>query len=540
MTLATSTGSRPPGAPSEVEPLVEVRGVVKRFPGVLALKGVSFAIAPGEIHALLGENGAGKSTIIKVLSGAYTPDEGEVLLRGAPVQIMTPSYARDLGISTIHQEMTLVPHLSALRNVFLAREPQRAILGQRLGVLDEDEMERRVLPLCEEFDFDPADLQRPVSEFGALKQQLVEIMRALAFDADLVIMDEPTAALTEHESEALFTHMRGMRSGGVSVLWVTHRLEELPGLADRATVLRDGGFEGTVSVADVPTRQLVRMMLGRSVESIAESFAEAVAGAPEHHAEKIEVLRAEGIVRGTVLRDAGLTVHKGEILGVAGLAGAGRTEFARAVIGADPIDAGTIHLEGKPVKIGSPQQAMRHGVALVPEERKVQAIFGDLSVARNISAGAIRRVLKGRVVVDQAKEERVAEQYVKELGIRTPSVRQKIGLLSGGNQQKAVVARCLFAQPKVLIFDEPTQGVDIGAKAEIHRLITEYVADGGSAIVISSETPELLTLCDRIIVMRQGRFVGEVAGAPPHAQKHELDAKEEDIMHLATGGRDVQ
>jgi ribose transport system ATP-binding protein len=533
---APALASKPPG--SDV-PIVEVCDVVKRFPGVLALKGVSFEIAPGEVHALLGENGAGKSTIIKILSGAQAPDEGEILLRGEPVRILNPSHARDLGISTIHQEMTLVPHLSALRNVFLAREPRRTVLGRTVGLVDEDEMERRVRPLCQEFDFDPSDLHRAVSDFGALKQQVVEIMRALAFEIDLVIMDEPTAALTEHESEALFGHMRGMRARGVSVLWVTHRLEELTGLADRATVLRDGGFVGTVDMADVDTRHLVRMMLGRSVDSLAESFAEAVADAPETHAEKTEVLRVEGLARGNVLRGIDMKLHRGEILGVAGLAGAGRTELARAILGADRIDSGVVSIDGKPTKIRSPQQGMRRGIALVPEERKVQAIFADLSVARNICVGSLRRVLKGLVVVDQAKEERVGEQYVKEMGIRTPSVRQKIGLLSGGNQQKAVVARCLFAQPKVLIFDEPTQGVDIGAKAEIHRLIREYVAEGGSAIVISSETPELISLCDRIVVMRQGQLTGEVAGAPAHAPERELHAREEDIMHLATGGGDA-
>src|SRR4051812_7903592 len=422
---APALASKPPG--SDV-PIVEVCDVVKRFPGVLALKGVSFEIAPGEVHALLGENGAGKSTIIKILSGAQAPDEGEILLRGEPVRILNPSHARDLGISTIHQEMTLVPHLSALRNVFLAREPRRTVLGRTVGLVDEDEMERRVRPLCQEFDFDPADLHRPVSDFGALKQQVVEIMRALAFEIDLVIMDEPTAALTEHESEALFGHMRGMRARGVSVLWVTHRLEELTGLADRATVLRDGGFVGTVDMADVDTRHLVRMMLGRSVDSLAESFAEAVADAPETHSEKTEVLRVEGMARGNVLRGIDMTLHRGEILGVAGLAGAGRTELARAILGADRIDSGVVSIDGKPTKIRSPRQGMRRGIALVPEERKVQAIFADLSVARNICVGSLRRVLKGLVVVDQAKEERVGEQYVKEMGIRTPSVRQKIGL----------------------------------------------------------------------------------------------------------------
>jgi ABC-type sugar transport system ATPase subunit len=518
------------------DPLLEVRGVVKRFPGVRALNGVSFAIARGEIHALLGENGAGKSTVIKVLSGAYAPDEGEIVLRGEPVRIANPSHARELGISTIHQEMTLVPHLSALRNVFLARETQLRVLGRPVGLLDEAAMERRIAPLCELFGFDRAQLRRPVAEFGALKKHVVEIIRALAFDADLVIMDEPTAALTDHERGALFEHMRGLRDRGVSVLWVTHRLEELTGLADRATVLRDGGYVGTVELADVDTGRLVRMMLGRAVDSVAEYVAEAVAGTP-HKAEATEVLRVEGLSRGSVLRDIGITLHRGEVLGIAGLAGAGRTELARALVGADRIDAGEVRLDGRALRLRSPQDALRHGIVLVPEERKVQAIFGDLSVARNISAGSMRRFLRAGVVVDQAKELRVGQQYVDQMEIRTPTVRQKVGLLSGGNQQKTVVARSLVAAPRVLIFDEPTQGVDVGAKAEIHRLIREYVAGGGSAIVISSETPELLTLCDRIAVMRQGRLVGELPGARADAGEGERQAIEEDIMQLATGAK---
>jgi ribose transport system ATP-binding protein len=278
------------------------------------------------------------------------------------------------------------------------------------------------------------------------------------------------------------------------------------------------------------------MMLGRSVDSVAESFAEELADAPVSNVAPREMLRVEGLTRGHTLRGIELTLRHGEILGVAGLAGAGRTELARAIVGADRIDGGEVHVDGKRARIRSPQDAMRNGIALVPEERKVQAIFGDLSVSRNISVGSIRRVLRGRVLVDQAKESRVGEQYVKELGIRTPSVHQKVGLLSGGNQQKTVVARCLFTEPKVLIFDEPTQGVDVGGKGEIHRLIREYVARGGSAIVISSETAELITLCDRIVVMRQGQLTGEVTGASAHADERELHAKEEDIMSLATGG----
>ena len=517
-------------------PLLLVEGVGKRFPGVVALADVGFDVAAGEIHALVGENGAGKSTLIKILSGVYPPDSGELLIDGEPVQISRPHHAQELGITTIHQELSLAPDLTVVQNIFLGRELRKRILGVPVRLLDERAMLRRVLDLCRDFELDPSDLDRPTGQLGALKQHVTEILKALAFDAQLVIMDEPTAALTDHEREALFAHMVTLRDAGISILWVTHRLEELIGLADRASVLRDGRYVGTVDPADVGVGGLVRMMVGREVKSLAELTHVDVPADERTPAGGEEVLRVEGLNRLPVLRNISFSVLRGEILGIAGLAGAGRTELARAVMGADRPDSGAISIGGKQVRAASPSSAYREGIALVPEERKTTGILSEFSVARNISAAALRRVLRLGFLIDLRREEKIAIGYVSELGIRTPSVHQKIGFLSGGNQQKAIIARCLFAQPKVIIFDEPTQGIDIGAKSEVYRLINHYAHSGGAAIVISSELPELVGLSDRIIVMRAGQFVGEVEGMRGRPTVEGESTLEEHIMLLATGG----
>lgn len=517
--------------------LVQMRDIVKRFPGVLALDHVDLEIRKGEVLALIGENGAGKSTIIKILSGAYVPDEGEILVRDEPTVISSPHQAQQLGINTIHQESTLAPDLTAIQNIFLGRELRRKIFGRYGTILDERAMEQRALSLSDEFDLGKEDLYRPVVQLGALKQHIVEMLKALAFDAELVIMDEPTAALTDHERETLFDHMRRLRGQGISILWVTHRLEELYGLADRASVLRDGQYVGTVEPDSAGPAGLVRMMVGRDVGSLKELSMEQVSHTVDQ-SEAPEVLRVENVCRGELLKDVSFTLRRGEILGIGGLAGAGRTELARAILGADKMDSGTIHLEGQPIKVRSPKDAFRQGIALVPEERKVQGIFSDFSVARNISAAALWKVLRAGFFVDRKKEESTAHNYVNELGIRTPSIEQKIGFLSGGNQQKAILARCLFAKPKVLILDEPTQGIDVGAKLEVYRLVNDYVRDGGAAIVISSELPELLGVSDRIMVLREGQKAGEIEELKTdHTAGEQTRSLEEDVMSLATGGK---
>jgi ribose transport system ATP-binding protein len=517
------------------QPFISIRGLGKRFPGVVALDDVGFDIGRGEIHALLGENGAGKSTLIKILAGVYSQDEGEILVDGRLLVVENPRQAQERGITTIHQELALAPDLTVVQNVFLGRELHRHLFGRRTSMLDDRAMERRVADLAEEFELDRADFHIPAGELGALKQHVTEILKALAFHANLVIMDEPTAGLTDHEREALFRHMRSMRDRGVSILWVTHRIEELRGLADRASVLRDGRYVGTVDPEAAGVETLVRMMVGREIKTLAELTGEAVS-ARNGNGAGAEALRVEGLSRHPLLHDLSFDLHEGEIVGIAGLAGAGRTELARAILGADRIDAGDVFVGGKPVTIASPRDAYRNGIAFVPEERKVQGIFAEFSVAKNISAAALWRVLRARFAIDRRREDKAAEGYVRELAIRTPSVHQKIGFLSGGNQQKAVIARCLFARPKVVIFDEPTQGIDIGAKTEIYRLIDHFVHSGGAAVVISSELPELIGISDRILVMRAGRFAGEVAGERGSVVAEAERGHEERIMLLATGG----
>jgi len=508
--------------------LLEARGVGKRYPGVIALDDVSVALRASEIHALLGENGAGKSTLIGILSGLSTPDGGELLVDGEVVKFANAHQAQHRGISTIYQEQSLAPDLTVLQNIFLGREPRRAF-----GLLLNDgEMRKRVAALTEEFGLTAEELDQPAGELGALKQHVVQILKALVFDARVLILDEPTSGLEDHERMSLFDQMRQLRDRGVGILWVTHRLDELTGLADVITVLRDGRHVATVAdtAAETP-ESLVRLMVGRKAHSLGD-VAGPTAARPRWEGPADEVVRLEGVSRYPLVNDINLTVRRGEILGIAGIAGAGRTEVARLILGADRLDRGQIHINGRAVRIRSPREAYRLGVALVPEERKTQAILGDFSLVKNISVSDLRRVSRGRVVIDRARETRIAADYVKDLGVKTDSVRQRIRNLSGGNQQKVVIARCLFTRPALLIFDEPTQGIDVAAKAEVYRLIYDFVDQGGAAIVISSELPELTRVSDRIVVMREGRISGEVRGSSrdPQAQDSQLA---EDIMALA-------
>ncbi len=516
------------------QPLIELRHVSKRFPGVLALNDVSFEIWPGEVLALVGENGAGKSTVVKVLSGAYQPDEGEILVADAVTTIADPHSAQAHGIITIYQETTLVSEFNAIQNIFLGRELTKTRRRSRGLFLDEVAMKDKARLLYAEFESDETDLYRPVGELGALKQKVVEVVKGLAFEATLLIMDEPTAPLTERERGILFGHIRQLTARGVAVLLVTHRLEELLQIADRAVVLRDGRFVATVEPRATGTRGLVQMMVGRDVESAVRT-----AAGPSESLEGVrdeEVLRVEGLSRAGVLEDISFSLDKGEILGVAGLAGSGRTELARALIGADRIDAGRIVRAGRAVRFGSPRDAIRNGITLVPEERKTQGVFAGLSVAENISVAAIRRILRLGFLLDVRREARIAEGYVDRLRIRTPSVRQEMRFLSGGNQQKVLIARCLMAQSNILILDEPTQGIDVGAKSDVYALVEDYARSGGAAVVVSSELGDLVRLSDRILVMREGSLAGEVVGGRGlRVSDDDYTLLEEEVLHLALG-----
>ncbi len=484
--------------------LLTVTGLSKRFPGVQALANVDFSVAEGEVHALLGENGAGKSTLLKILAGAQRQDTGTISFAGKPIHVSSPHAAQALGIVTIYQEFNLVPHLSIAENVFIGREPS---LGP---FLDWRRMNRDTRKLTARLGLD-VDPTRLVRELSVAEQQMVEIARALSMDSRLIIMDEPTSALSEAEVSRLIDIVRELKAQGISIIFVTHRLEEVMVICDRFTVLRDGQLVGVRTTAESSIDEIIRMMVGRSVDRVFER--RQASGAAGAVALRVEGLSHHGTgmdAHATRLDDVTVEVRQGEILGLAGLVGAGRTELARAIFGADHVDAGRILVEGKPVNIRSPQDAIRLGIGLVPEDRKQQALFLSLAVRPNLSMAALDRLLHWGFVVDERRESALIEEYRAKLNIRMSGPEQQVVNLSGGNQQKVVLARWLALQPKVLIVDEPTRGIDVAAKAEVHQLLYDMAQTGIAVIAISSELPEVLTISDRIVTMREGRVTGEV------------------------------
>jgi len=497
-----------------------MKGITKKFPGVVALNDVSLDVYRGEVLALVGENGAGKSTLIKILSGLYHPDEGQILMDGKEIEIKDPKNAQELGISTIFQEPSLAPHLNAVQNVYLGREITKTVLGKAIHTLDEKKMLEETQALYSKFFPSVEDVKVPVSQLGALKNRVIEIVKALSIQSSLVIMDEPTAALAENERQVLFDFVHMLKEHNVAVIYITHHLRELFGLVDRISVMRDGKNMAVVGPQDTNIDHLVSLMVGRTITNYIVK-------------EKVplgdEVLRVENLTRKGVIEDISLHVNKGEIVGVAGLAGAGRTELVRAIVGADMIDSGNVRVEGRAVKISTPKNAIQAGIGMLPENRKLQGAVVDLSVKDNITLANLKEVLAGKFILRKKNEKETAERYVQKLGVKTPSVYQKVKSLSGGNQQKVILAKWLFTQPKLLIFDEPTQGIDIGAKHEIYSLIAEFVREGGGILLISSELPELMGLADRIYVMHQGRFVHEF---------RQEEATEENITLYASGGHE--
>jgi ribose transport system ATP-binding protein len=497
---------------AENTPLLEMRGITKAFPGVQALSDVSFSLYAGEIHALVGENGAGKSTLMNILTGAVPKDAGTILLRGQPVEITDPRRAIELGIAIIHQELTLIPHLTVAQNIYLGREPR----GRLPGTVDWAVLNRQAEELLARLGLDlrPTTL---VAELSIAQRQMVEVAKALSLHAGIIAMDEPTSALSEREVETLFGFIRQLRRQGVGLIYISHRIAEVFALADRVTVLRDGRHVGTAPVQAVDEAQIIHWMVGRP---LGELYPKASQPRPE------VVLKVEGLRRKPVLQDISFELHRGEILGLAGLVGAGRTDVVRALFGVDPIESGTIWLEGRQVHITSPQEAIRLGIGLVPEDRKAQGLFLGMAVRQNITMTRLRD-LSHLGWIDRRQQDELARHYVEELRIRTPSLSQRLRHLSGGNQQKVVIARWLTLNPKVLLLDEPTRGVDVGAKAEIYALMSALAARGVGILMISSELPEILGVCDRILVMRGGRVVGEFNRA---------EATQDAIMTLATGG----
>jgi inositol transport system ATP-binding protein len=496
-------------------------GISKRFPGVRALDDVQLEVGRGEIHALLGENGAGKSTLLKILSGAQPPDSGEIVFGGKPVTFATPHDAQRMGIVTIYQEFTLAPNMTIAENVFIGREPgMRPFVNWRKMVADTRVITKRI-----GLDMNPMALVRDLS---VAEQQMVEIARALSMQSRLIVMDEPTSALSASEVDKLYRIARDLRDQGLSIIFVTHRLEEVFEICDRYTVLRDGHYVGSGSVAETNVDNIIRMMVGREVSTL---FAHRQAAEPGAVALAVEGLTRRGNTQdphAVVLDGVSLNVRHGEILGIAGLVGAGRTEVARAIFGADPFDAGTILVEGKPVTIRSPRDAIRHGIGLVPEDRKQQALFLALAVRMNLSMASLGTLERWGWLVDEKAESRMVEEFKRALNIRMAGPEQLIANLSGGNQQKVVLARWLALRPKVLIVDEPTRGIDVGAKVEVHNLLYDMARSGIAIIAISSELPEVLAISDRIVTMREGRVTGEISRE---------EATQEKLMSMMTLGQ---
>ena len=493
--------------------VLRMQGIGKTFTGVVALDDVSFELRRGEVHILLGENGAGKSTLMKILSGAYQKSAGRIFLGGQEVVIRSPKHSQELGISIIYQELNLVPQLTAPENIFLGREMMRYP-----GLIDRKAMHREAARILSGLGV-AIDLRRPVRELSVAQQQMVEVAKAVSLDARILIMDEPTSALTEREIEELFARIRQLKSAGVSVIYISHRLEELFEIGDRVTVLRDGKKVGTHEIRGIDRAELIRLMVNREVT---HQFPKVRATPGE------EVLRVEDLSREGVLHNVSFSLRQGEVLGIAGLLGSGRTELARAVFGADKIDAGRVYIKGRRQQARSPRAAIDAGLGFLTEDRKTQGLVLGLSVKDNICLPSVGKFSRFGIMKARA-ERQAADQYTRDLRIRTPSVNQQVVYLSGGNQQKVVLGKWLCCEADIFIFDEPTRGIDVGAKAEIYQLINRLTASGVAVIMISSELPEILGMSDRILVMRGGAIAGEfVAG----------EATQERILRCALGEGD--
>jgi inositol transport system ATP-binding protein len=494
-------------------------GISKRFPGVVALSDVSLELRRGEILALIGENGAGKSTLLKVLSGALRPDAGTIVLDGESQRFAEPYEAHQKGVVTIHQEFNLIPTLSVAENIMIGREAGRAGFVSWSGTFRaaREALDRLGLRI---------DPRRLVRDLSVADQQMVEIARALSMDAQLIVMDEPTAALSAAEVELLFNLMLTLKARGIGIIYVTHRLDEVMATCDRATVLRDGRLVGTVAIASTSVDHLIQMMVGRDLGAFAA--VEGGAARPGPPALQVDRLCTDAGAldpHATVVSDISLSVQPGEILGIAGLVGAGRTELARAIFGADPFSSGAIFVDGKPVRIRTPADAIALGIGLVPEDRKQQALFLSLTVRNNMAVAAMGRLRTVFDYISDAWEKALVHDFRVALGIRMASPDQAIADLSGGNQQKVVLARWLALKPKILIVDEPTRGIDVAAKAEVHQLLARLAKEGIAVVVISSELSEVIAVADRIVTLCEGRLTGEVARS---------EASEERLMRLMT------
>ena len=494
------------------EPLLSMQNVSKSFPGVKALSKVKLDLRSGEVLALVGENGAGKSTLMKILTGIYSKDEGDIHFKGKELDVTSPKEAQEIGISMIHQELNLMRDLTVAENIFIGREPKGAfnffLKDKELNIQAQDLFNRLKL------DLNPRE---KVGNLTVAKMQMVEIAKALSFNSEIIIMDEPTTALTETEIDALFVTINNLRENRVGVIYISHRMDELKRISDRITIMRDGIYVDTLETAEVDMNKVIQLMVGRQVYIESKPMISSDV--------KETVLEVKNLSTKELLKDVSFELKKGEILGFAGLMGAGRTEVARAIFGADPISGGAVILNGKAVKFKNPTQAVRNGIGYLSEDRKHFGLLVDMDVKSNMTLPTIRDYSSSGIFVSADKVEKVANEYVESLKIKTPSVHQDIKFLSGGNQQKVVIAKWLLRDCDILIFDEPTRGIDVGAKGEIYKLIDELAASGKSIIMISSELPEILRMSHRIIVMAEGKITGELSSE---------EATQEKIMEHAT------
>jgi ribose transport system ATP-binding protein len=500
------------GPSSSDRPILEVRQICKSFPGVRVLKSVNLSIWPGEVHAFMGENGAGKSTLMKILAGAYRPDSGEILMDGKPIQLRTPHEARLAGIGIIYQELTVAPNLTVSGNVFLGSELKR------FGFLkDTARMDRKTQEVLDRLGARFKATQR-AAHLAVAEQQQVEIARALFYKSRILVMDEPTAALSDRETDRLFAVVRQLRAEGLAIIYISHRMAEVYELADRLSVLRDGEYVGELKRPEFSADKVIEMMVGRRLEDFYEHS--------KHSAGKV-VLEVKNMSDGDRVKNANFQLRQGEVLGLAGLVGAGRTELARLIFGADKRKSGEVYLDGKKLRINQPKDAIRAGIGYVPEDRKLQGVFLQMTSGENITMNILGRCATAGVL-DFKKLNVRADAEVKAMRVRTASLKQRAGGLSGGNQQKLLLARWLEINPRVLILDEPTRGVDVGAKAEIYALIQQLLEKGMAVLFISSELPEIVGVCDRVLVMREGEITGEVGGETG------IEITQQNIMKFAT------
>ncbi|MCS6817755.1 MAG: sugar ABC transporter ATP-binding protein [Blastocatellia bacterium] len=497
------------------EVLLRLEGITKTFGGIVALDDVDFEVKAGEVHALIGENGAGKSTLVKIATGVHASDRGRILWKGRAVKLQTPRDAHRLGIRMVPQELTLVPQLSVGENVFLGGLPSQRMLFSWVRWSDIHERARALLRELGH-DIDP---RRPASELSVAEQQLVEIARALAFEAELMVLDEPTSPLSERETERLFQTITRLKARGMGIVYITHRMREIYAIADRVTVLRDGRRILTKPISETSPEELVRAMVGREWQDYLPEQEPRTRGAP--------ILRVEGLTAPGRFYDITFTVHRGEIVGLAGLVGAGRTELVEALFGAREYASGQILIDGCPVTIRTPADAIRHGMALVTDDRRAKGLIPTASVHTNVILSVQTQLARFGFLVRARAERQITERFLRELRVKTPSVDHPVMLLSGGNQQKIILARWLSMNPRIFLLDEPTRGIDVAAKAEIYEVIRRLAAQGAAILLVSSELEEIRHLADRVLVMHRGRIVGEL---------RREEVTDDRILYLATGG----